>query len=146
MFQGEVSRCLAGPVCVQGFQLPLNLQRIHFMEFFSYALLHLYSYWKRSDSYTQHIVTKPLQQPASHIRLQNYYFFDGEAKQERKKNRGRRKARKEPAWQMGIMTLCSASTYENSRQGISLIQKPKEIVQEIVHNLTQQISWSPFIT
>jgi len=45
--------------------------------------------------------------------------------QERKKNRGRRKARKEPAQQMGITTLCLALTYENSRQGISLIQNPK---------------------
>lgn len=42
------------------------------------------------------------------------------------------------------MTFCLALIYKNSRQGISLIQDHKYI-QEIVHNLTQQISWSPLL-
>lgn len=42
------------------------------------------------------------------------------------------------------MTFCLALIYENSREGISLIQDPKE-VQEIVHNLTQQISLPPLL-
>lgn len=42
------------------------------------------------------------------------------------------------------MTFCLALIYENSRQGISLNQYPK-LIQEIVHNLTQQISRSPLL-
>lgn len=49
-FQGKTSQCLTGlsvsprlDLYVKSFKFPLNLQRIQFMEFFSYILLNLYS-------------------------------------------------------------------------------------------------------